>query len=425
MTSGATSPPLESSYALWKKGYTFIGNTCDTLGVNAFKTRLLLQPTICMKGEAAARLFYDNDKFLRAGAMPARAQKTLVGIGGVQGLDGQAHRHRKQMFIRELMSHDHISQLVVLHHEYWREAIQQWSPARQIVLFQEAQRLLCKSVCAWAGVPLAERDLSWRAREFGYMIDSGARLGLHHWRGRKARKSCERWIGQLIEDIRHYGKREEASSILQAVAWHHDEQGKLLPQHIAAVELINILRPTVAVAQLAVLSAMALHEFPACRQKLQQGDAHYLDWFVLEVRRFYPFFPFLAAIVSHDFHWEGIDFKQGQRVLLDIYGTHRDPSLWQYPDQFMPERFKSWDGNSFGLIANGGATYDYHHRCPGEWVTIALMKTITQVLVHELEYTVPEQDLQLNLGSIPALPPSGFIIKPALIAANLEKNYAS
>ncbi|ABE49710.1 cytochrome P450 [Methylobacillus flagellatus] len=418
-------PPLESTYALWKKGYVFIDSTCRALGVKAFRTRLMMRPAICMQGEAAARLFYDNEKFMRAGAMPARAKKTLVGEGGVQGMDGHAHRHRKQMFTRELMSPERIEHLVCLHRGHWKEAIQAWKPGSEIVLFREAQKLLCKSVCAWAGVPLTGHELDRRAREFGHMIDSGAKLGPHHWRGRWARKSCERWLGQLIEDIRHYGEQGQAGSILQSIAWHRDEHGQRLPLQVAAVELINILRPTVAIAQLAVFCALALHSFPACRQKLQQGDEDYLGWFVLEVRRFYPFFPFLAAVVREDFRWQNLEFKRGQRVLLDIYGTHRDPALWQDPAQFIPERFKDWDGNSFGLIANGGATYEYHHRCPGEWITIALMKAITRMLVHEIEYTVPAQDLRLDLSRIPALPESGFIIQPVITPRYLEKKHAN
>lgn len=31
--------------------------------------------------------------------MPGRIQKTLLGEGGVQGLDGAAHQHRKKMFM--------------------------------------------------------------------------------------------------------------------------------------------------------------------------------------------------------------------------------------------------------------------------------------------------------------------------------------
>src|SRR3546814_10067301 len=72
-----------------------------------------------MTGPEAAELFYRQDLFARRGAAPGRIQKTLLGQGGVQGLDGEAHRHRKQMFmslmtperIEELRSEEHTSEL--------------------------------------------------------------------------------------------------------------------------------------------------------------------------------------------------------------------------------------------------------------------------------------------------------------------------
>ncbi|WP_338666250.1 hypothetical protein VQH23_25910 (plasmid) [Pararoseomonas sp. SCSIO 73927] len=67
-----------------------------------FEARLLLRRTICMKGPEAAALLCDVDRFGRRGAMPVRIQKTLLGRGGVQGLDDAAHRHRKAMFMTGL-----------------------------------------------------------------------------------------------------------------------------------------------------------------------------------------------------------------------------------------------------------------------------------------------------------------------------------
>ena len=61
-----------------------------------------MQNTICLSGEQAARLFYDERHFQRAQAMPRMLKKTLLGQGGVQGLDGEAHRHRKRMFLQLL-----------------------------------------------------------------------------------------------------------------------------------------------------------------------------------------------------------------------------------------------------------------------------------------------------------------------------------
>lgn len=44
-----------------------------------------------MTGPEAAKLFCDPNLFVRQGAMPKAIQKTLLGEGGVQGLDGRPH----------------------------------------------------------------------------------------------------------------------------------------------------------------------------------------------------------------------------------------------------------------------------------------------------------------------------------------------
>jgi fatty-acid peroxygenase len=58
-----------------------------------------------MRGEEAARLFYDQEKFVRSGAAPKRVLKTLFGEDGVQTLDDEEHHHRKAMFM-SLMSRE-------------------------------------------------------------------------------------------------------------------------------------------------------------------------------------------------------------------------------------------------------------------------------------------------------------------------------
>lgn len=90
---------FDSTLALLADPYEFVSKRCRRYGADLFETRLLLRSTICMTGPKAARLFYDPDRFMRRGAMPGRIQKTLLGKGGVQGLDDAAHRHRKRMFM--------------------------------------------------------------------------------------------------------------------------------------------------------------------------------------------------------------------------------------------------------------------------------------------------------------------------------------
>ena len=400
---------IDSTLLLALNGYKFISQQCDRYQTDIFQTRLLFKKTICFKGEEAAKVFYDSQKFIRKNAAPKRLKKNLFGEDGVQGLDGDAHRHRKQMFM-SLMTKEGIQQLADLTRKQWSAYAQKWSQMDKIVLFKEAREVFCRASCAWTGVPLSESEVEQRTKDLGAMIDGSGAVGLKHWRGRRSRKRTEKWIEEITCQVRNSKLEILESSALYAIAMHRDLEGKLLNKHTAAVELINILRPTVAIARYVVFAALALHEHPECRQKLQDGGDEYCEWFVQEVRRFYPFFPFAAAVVSQDFDWHEYHFSQGTKVLLDLYGTNHDPQLWSDPEDFNPERFREWDYSKFNLIPQGGGDYYTNHRCPGEWITIELMKVTLLFLTQSLQYDVPEQDLDISLSTMPTAPKSGFII---------------
>lgn len=81
---------FDSTLALLREGYTFIGARCDRLRTDAFSTRLVLTRAICLRGADAARLFYSSDRFTRVDAMPRSVLHLLQDTGSVQLLD--AHR---------------------------------------------------------------------------------------------------------------------------------------------------------------------------------------------------------------------------------------------------------------------------------------------------------------------------------------------
>lgn len=166
------------------------------------------------------------------------------------------------------------------------------------------------------------------------MMDGAGSIGLRHWRGRRARRRTNQWLlGNLIAKVHAQELETEEGSALHAVAWHRDLEGELLDRRMAAVELQNVLRPTVGVARFIVFAALALHEHPEYRQKLKDGDDDFAKRFVQEVRRFYPFFPFLVARARKGFDWCGYRFQQDQQVLLDLYGTNRDERIWNAPEK--------------------------------------------------------------------------------------------
>ncbi|MBZ9715695.1 cytochrome P450 [Deinococcus multiflagellatus] len=399
----------DSTLAFLRDGYAFILRRSERDHTDVFKTRLLLMPLTCLHGEQAAQLFYDPYRFERRGAAPARAQKTLLGEGGVQGMDGEAHRVRKQMFM-SLMTSERLRDLKNFTTAQWHAAAVKWETQSQVVLLDEVQELLCRAVCRWAGVPLRAGEVSLRTADFAAMIDSAGAVGVRHWRGRVGRARAERWAAGLIAQVRAGKLKPDQISALHVIAHHRDVSGALLDEHVAAVELLNVLRPTVAVALYVVFAALALHDFPNAARQLTEGGQAAREHFVQEVRRFYPFFPFAAAKVRQDFEWRGHKFTRGQRTLLDLYGTNHDRRVWGDPETFRPERFREWNGSAHNFIPQGGGDHFQGHRCAGEWITTALMQEALHFLTEEVKYTVPPQDLRMSLRRFPARPASRFVV---------------
>lgn len=400
----------ESTLALMRDPYRFISKRCERYRSDFFETTLMFERTLCMRGREAAALFYSPQRFARAGVAPMWLQKTLFGVGGVQGLDGAAHRHRKQMFM-SLMTPERIERLAHITSEYWRVALGKWVRQKRVVLYPELREILTRAVCDWAGVPLAESEVKLRTYQLTAMFDQAAAIGLGHFLSRRARRQAEQWIADVIEAIRAGRYEPPEQSAAHVIAWHRDASGALLDRHTAAVELINVLRPTVAVSVYMTFVAVALHQYPTCRQRLRTGETEYAEAFVQEVRRFYPFFPLVMAQVRDDFAWKGYHFQKGTKVALDLYGTNHNARIWKEPEAFRPERFLGWDGDPYSLIPHGGGDHHRGHRCPGEWITIALMQATLRFLTTRIAYNVPAQDLTIDYRRLPALPRSRFILR--------------
>jgi fatty-acid peroxygenase len=53
-----------------------------------------------------------------------------------------------------LMGPGDIQQLTERFAEEWRARLEKWETQDAVVLHEEAQAVLCRAVCAWAGAPL-------------------------------------------------------------------------------------------------------------------------------------------------------------------------------------------------------------------------------------------------------------------------------
>ncbi|MFD3328451.1 cytochrome P450 [Streptomyces sp. NPDC058701] len=411
-------PPSQTSMAPWSDstlgllahGYAWLPNRMRASADGTVRTRLLGRPTIALRGPDAVAFFYDEKHVVRAAALPDPVLDTLFGRGAVHTLDGDAHRVRKALFLALLKDGAGVAALGGHVSRRWREAMAGRQGDR-VVVFDEAAGVLALAVCDWMGVRLSDAAVAELARDCTAMVDGFATPGPRHLRARRARRRQEDAMGALISEVRHAPEPEVKSSALETVAWHRDADGTLPDLRTAAVELLNIIRPTVAIAWFAAFAAHALHRWPHHRDLLRSDpEGAYATAFAHEVRRFYPFAPFVGGLAARDLHWNGEDIAKDSLVLLDLYGQNHDAALWEHPYRFDPHRFANAEALRDpldNLIPQGGGDAARGHRCPGEDITVTALAGIAGELAHT-DYSVPDQDLTIPLTRMPTLPRSGF-----------------
>lgn len=403
------TPTFDSSLAFLQNGYEFISRRCREYQSDIFQTRIMLRPVYCVTGAEAAQMFYQPGRFTRIGAMPPTTLSLLQDHSSVLTLDAEQHARRKEMFMA-MMGPARLSEMVELFEAQWQCRLPRWQNRGRIRLQDEVEEVLCASVCQWAGVQLSERASHLLTLELRTMIEGAGSIGPRNWNAQLLRQRTEYWARDQIRQAREHGDEGRPHTPLQMIAWHTGPRGHIPDLKTAAVELLNLLRPVVAVGRYIAYAALALHQHPDYERRLRRGDEELAAIFVQEVRRFYPFFPVVGGIAREAFDWRDYTFKRGDWVLLDLHGTNHDPRLWSHPNEFHPEQFAHWNVSAYSFIPQGGGQFSNGHRCAGEWLTIELLKSGLRMLL-AMQYRVPPQDVRIPLSRMPAGIKSRFLIE--------------
>ena len=376
-------------------------------GEQAVPTRLLGRRAAVIGGPAGVRRFYDP-RLKRRGAFPPPIKLVLFGPGPVHGLDDAEHRLRKALFLG-VITPETVAELGERAERRWAATAGRWSGRDRVVLFDEAVQVLAASVLPWAGVPISEDELPLRARQLATVLHGFATPGPAYARAVLARLRVGRWAKGLVRAVRSGRFDPPRGTALEAAARATDQKGELLPERVAATALLNVVRPTVAVAWFVAFAGKALHEHPEWRERIASGDDRALDAFVQEVRRLYPFVPILAARAREAQDVLGVRVPCGGLVVLDVHGTDHDPAHWPDPDRFDPERFLGAPVDPDTLVPQGGGDVATGHRCPGEGVTLTMLAVAVRALAR-LPRGIPPQDLGYDVTRIPTLPRSGVVL---------------
>lgn len=402
---------IDSSLGFVRDGYLFGTRRFSKVKSDAFRTRLAGRRVVYARGVDATRFFYEGGRFSRVGAVPSSVAHLLQDEGSVQTLEGRAHAVRKHLFV-ETVGLEGSRQLLDAFDAEWRSAAERWMQSSgPIVLHDEFVAMLTLAAFRWSGIPeeLWWPRLSALRDELAGMIDRSASLGPVNWRARARRRDTEAWAVATISAVRSGSVPVPVDSPVDRLVTHRDDDGDLLSDEVAAVELLNLLRPIVAVARFLEFTVLALYRHPYYADAFRRNHLDDVPGFAQEVRRFYPFFPVIAGRATRRLEWDDTVFEPGDRMVLDLYATNHDPATWEQPRLFDPKRFRHPLEERNAMVPQGGGRYAEDHRCPGEPATQEL---IEHALYHlaKLDYDLPPQSLRISLRTIPATVESGMLV---------------
>lgn len=149
----------------------------------------------------------------------------------------------------------------------------------------------------------------------------------------------------------------------------------------------------------------------------------YLEAIVKETLRLYPAGPLLLPrVAAESCTVGGYYVPAGTRLMVNAWVIHRDPAMWESPNEFEPERFMDYsassldvDGRDFRYIPFG-----YGRRsCPGMSLAMVMVPLIVGRLLQSFHWSIPEIVGRLSMEEAPSIALSKAVplqsaIKPRL-----------
>ncbi|RCV19239.1 hypothetical protein SETIT_3G368400v2 [Setaria italica] len=116
----------------------------------------------------------------------------------------------------------------------------------------------------------------------------------------------------------------------------------------------------------------------------------YLQCVVKETLRLCPVAPVIPAHEAmEDCTVGGFAVRRGTMILVNAWAIHRDPKLWDAPEEFRPERFLHAD--TVGAVTVQMLPFGLgRRRCPGEGLAMRLVSLTLAALVQCFEWGVGE-----------------------------------
>lgn len=131
---------------------------------------------------------------------------------------------------------------------------------------------------------------------------------------------------------------------------------------------------------------------------------HYLKAVMKETMRFHTPIPLLVPRVArNDVEVMGYDVPVGTMVMINAWAIGRDPTSWDEPEKFRPERFLNssvdFKGLDFELIPFGAG----RRGCPGTAFAMATLEFTLANLMQKFDWELPHECRELDMSERPGV----------------------
>jgi cytochrome P450 family 135 len=117
------------------------------------------------------------------------------------------------------------------------------------------------------------------------------------------------------------------------------------------------------------------------RDELAEEDGPYLDAVIKETLRLRPVVPISARKLTAPFRVDGHEYPAGTVLMPCIYLVHRNPDVYEDPEEFRPERFLHHQPATYAWIPFGGGV----RRCMGASFALLEMRTVIRAVLTSVE----------------------------------------
>src|SRR5699024_9098862 len=157
----------------------------------------------------------------------------------------------------DLMSDTAMQRLGDMFDEHWDQAVRGLPTHKHVVLHQMAREVLTRTACQWSGIDLDDADIPRLSKELGMMVSRAGQFGPGNWYAQWRRRGTEQWATKLLGQVRAGERKPPQATELEVFAHYRDSNDERVSPAIAAVEVVKIMRTTLACARTIAFDAQA------------------------------------------------------------------------------------------------------------------------------------------------------------------------